>query len=196
MAKVGISKLHYAVMDSAHEDAPTANPQYGTIKAPSVGLINVDLSVENNTVSLYADNMVWETENSQSNINFSGSIADFPMDAQADLLGHTYSAGGSGSNPTLIKKSSDTAPYVALGFEFLQSNGKKLCVWLYKGKFAEPNMAGQTKGENTEYQPYDFSATFAALKGTGDNTGRWLYMEEFDADDSTDTFYTSIPLAT
>ena len=190
MAKVGISKLHYAIVST--EDTPTSNPVYSTIKAPSVGLISVDLSVENNTVSLYADNMVWETENSQSNINFSGSIADFPMQAQADLLGHTYNS----TDETLIKKSSDTAPYVALGFEFLQSNGKKLCVWLYKGKFAEPNMAGQTKGENTEYQPYDFSATFAALKGSGDNTGRWLYMQEFDATDSTDTFYASVPLAT
>jgi phi13 family phage major tail protein len=190
MAKVGISKLHYAIVST--EDTPTSNPVYGTVKTPSVGLINVDVSVESNSVSLYADNMIWETEQSSSNINLTANIADFPLDMQADILGHTYSS----SDKTLIKKSSDVAPYIALGFEFLMANGKKLACWLYKGKMSESNLTGSTKGENTEYQTNDISGTFAALKGSGDNTGRWLYCQEFDATENTDSFYASVPLAT
>ena len=191
MAKVGISKLHYAIIDSSHEDSPTSNPTYGTIKAPNCGIVSADVSVDSNKVSLYADNMVWESETSMGDINLSLDLADLPLEVQADLLGHTYSS----TDHTLIKKSSDTAPYVAVGFEFLLAGSKKLAVWLYKGKFAEPNMNGQTKGENTEYQTNEISGIFAALKGGGDNTGRWLYAQEFGSSASTDSFYTSVPLA-
>ena len=192
MAKIGISKLHYAVMDSSHEDTPTANPQYGTIKAPNCGIVSAEVTTDSNKVSLYADNMVWESEVSMGDINLSLDLADLPLEVQADLLGHTYDS----SAKTLIKKSSDAAPYVAVAFEFLMAGGKKLAVWLYKGKFSEPNMNGQTKGENTEYQTNETSAIFAALKGGGDNTGRWLYAKEFNANESTDSFYDAIPLAT
>ena len=190
MSKVGISRLHYAVLST--EETPTSNPTYGTIKAPSCGMINAEIAVANNTATLYADNMIWETETSQGEVTLTLNVADLPMSVQADLLGHTYSS----TDKTLIKKSTDTAPYVAVGFEFLEGNGKKLCCWLYKGKFNVPNMTGQTKGENTEYQTNEITGTFAALKGTGDNTGRWQYNKEFDADASTDTFYSAVPLAT
>ena len=189
MSKVGISKLHYAVLST--EDSPTSNPAYGTIKAPSCGMVSADIAVASNTATLYADNMIWETETSQGEITLTLDVADLPMDVQADLLGHTYSS----TDKTLIKKSSDTAPYVAVGFEFLEGSGKKLCVWLYKGKFAVPGMTGQTKADNTEYQTNELTGTFAALKGTGDNTGRWQYNKEFDADASTDVFYSAVPLA-
>lgn len=189
MAKVGISKLHYAAIST--EDTPTSNPVYGTIKAPNCGIVSAEVTTDSNKVSLYADNMVWESEVSMGDINLSLDLADLPLEVQADLLGHTYDS----TEKTLIKKSSDTAPYVAVGFEFLMAGGKKLAVWLYKGKFSEPNMNGQTKGENTEYQTNETSAIFAALKGAGDNTGRWLYAKEFDANAATDSFYTSVPLA-
>jgi len=44
------------------------------------------------------------------------------------LLGHSVTGG------VLIKKSTDTAPYVALGFKSKKSNGSYRYVWLYKGK--------------------------------------------------------------
>lgn len=190
MAKVGISNLHYAPIST--EDTATANPVYGTVKAPTVGMVSADLQANSNKVSLYADNILWATESVLGEIDLSLDLAELPLEVQADLLGHTYDSTGK----TLIKKSTDNAPYCAVGFEFLMDSGKKLCVWLYKGKFAEPQQSGQTKGENTEYQTNEITATFAGLKGAGDNKGRWQYCKEFDADADTTSFYASIPLAT
>lgn len=189
MSQVGISKLHYAKITT--DETTSANPVYGTVQAPTCGLVSVDISTSTNTTSLYADNILWDTETSQGEITANFTIADFPMDMQADLLGHTYDS----SAKTLIKKVDDTAPYCAVGFEFLQASGKKLCVWLYKGKFSEPTTSGSTKGENTEFQTSEMTASFSALKGAGGNTGRWMYTQEFGATESTDSFYTTVPLA-
>lgn len=189
MSKVGISNLHYATV--ATEDQATSNPTYGTIKAPSCGIVSADIQVASNTANLYADNMLWDTESSMGEVTLTLDLADLPLEVQADLLGHTYDS----TDKTLIKKASDTAPYTAVGFEFLMAGGKKLAVWLYKGKFQEPNQQANTKGENTEFQSNEVTGTFVALKGTGQNTGRWQYSQEFDASDATTSFYASVPLA-
>lgn len=188
MAKIGVSKLHYAIMTT--EDTTASNPVYGTVKDSGCGIVSAEINVTNNTATLYADNQVWATEVNQGEIEISLDVADLPMSVQADLLGHTYD----NSEKTLIKKSSDKAPYVAVGFEFLTQDGK-LAVWHYKGKFSEPSSSANTKGENTEYQTNTITATFASLKGTGDNAGRWQYNKEFAADADTTSFYASVPLA-
>lgn len=189
MSKVGISKLHYARITT--EDTATANPVYGAVEAPSCGIVSADVQVASNTAKLYADNMLWDTETAMGDVTLTLDVADLPLEVQAALLGHEYDS----TDKTLIKKSSDAAPYVAVGFEFLMASGKKLCVWLYKGKFQEPNQNANTKGENTEFQTNSITGTFAALKGAADNTGRWQYSKEFEASASTDAFYASVPLA-
>lgn len=191
MSKVGISNLHYAVMDASHQDSATANPQYGTIKAPTCGIVSANIQANSNTAKLFADNILWESETSMQDGTLDLDVADLPLEVQADLLGHTYDSTGK----TLIKKSSDTAPYVAVGGEFLMANGKKLAFWLYKVKFQEPSQSGNTKGDNTEFQTNAIQGTFSALKGGGDNVGRWQYSQEFGSTDATTTFYTSVPLA-
>lgn len=188
MAKVGISNLHYAVMST--EDTVSANPVYGTIKKPTAGLISVDVTVNSTTADLYADNILWEHESSFQNAEMKADIADFPMDMQADLLGHNFDS----ETKTLKENANDQAPYVAVGFEFAMTKGKKLAVWMLKGKFSAPNVTGQTKGENTEYGTNEFSGTFSALKGAGTNTGNWKISREFDANASTDSFFASVPL--
>lgn len=190
MAKVGISNLHYAVMST--EDSASGNPVYGTIKKPTTGLINVDITVNSATADLYADNILWEHEANFSNAEMQCSVADLPMDMQADLLGHTYDS----TNKTLVKNANDAAPYVAVGFEFAMTKGKKLAVWMMKGKYSPVSMNGQTRGENTEYGTNELTGTFTALKGAGDNTGRWQVSKEFESNESTDTFFASVPLVT
>ena len=188
MAKVGISNLHYAVM-SAEDDVNTS-PTYGTIKKPTTGLISVDINVNSTTADLYADNILWEHESNFQNAEMQCSVADLPMDMQADLLGHDFDS----TTKTLVKNANDVAPYVAVGFEFAMSGGKKLAVWMMKGKYSPVTMSGQTRGENTEYSTNELTGTFTALKGAGDNTGCWQVSQEFDANASTDTFFATVPL--
>ena len=189
MSKVGISNLHYALIST--EDTAAANPVFGTVKKPTCGLVNVDVNVNTNKADLYADNMLWETESAWQSAELTASTADLPMDMQADLFGYEYDS----TEKTLVKKASANKPYFALGFEFLMGNGSKMAVWLYKGRGSDPSMSGETKGESTNFGTNEITATFAGLKGTGNNTGRWMICKEFAANESTDSFFTAVPLA-
>ena len=189
MSKIGISNFHYATMST--EDTATSSPTYATPVAVP-GLVSVNVETASNTAELYADNMLYEVAEAQGKTTVTIDLADLPMDVQAALLGHTYDS----TNKTLMKSSSDVAPYVAIQFEFLMGNGKKRCVTLYKGKFAIPNQSGQTKGENTEFQTSEISATFAALKGDALNAGHWEYDKDFESNASTATYYSAIYLKT
>jgi len=191
MAKINIKNLHYVVMDT--EDTSSANPVYNqTIKKPTVGMVSVDLNVNITEAELYADGILWTKNSDFKSAECSLTLADLPMEMQAEILGHTYDS----TDKTLIKKAGDVAPYVALGFEFEMQDNSKMCIWMYKGKANPVSMSGETKGENISYGTNDLSITFAALKGAGDNTGRWQYCKEFAAGADTTSFYSSIPLAT
>lgn len=189
MAKINIKNLHFATMST--EDTVSSNPVYSTVEKPTVGMVSVDLSVNIAEAELYADGILWAKNSDFQNAECSLTLADLPMAMQATILGHTYDA----TEKTLIKKAGDVAPYIALGFEFEMQDNSKMCVWMYKGKANPVSMSGETKGENISYGTNDLSITFAALKGTGDNTGRWQYCKEFASGADTDSFYASVPLA-
>lgn len=181
MSKIGVSNFHYAKQTA--EDTASTAATYDTVTAVA-GTVSVEVTPSANKSTLYADNGPYETASSLGEINVSLELADLPISVQADLLGHTEDS----STHQLDYKSSDVAPYVAIMFEFLLGNGKKRCVKLYKGKFAEPSENGQTKGENVEFQTSTIEASFVQLK----NTGLWKSVKDFDADASTDSWYTSV----
>lgn len=185
MSKIGISKFHYAVQTA--EETASADATYGTTKAVP-GLVSIEVTTEAQSNTLYADNGPYETASAMGAVNVSIDLADLPLDVQADLLGHTYT---STPDKTLVKKASDNAPYVAIMFEFLMGSGVKQCVKLYKGKFSEPAQNGQTKGENVEFGTNSITAQFVQLKGKDGNAGKWEFLQEFAAADSTDAFYTA-----
>lgn len=176
MSKIGVSNLHYAKQSA--EDTASSAATYGTVTAVP-GTVSVNVTPSANKATLYADNGPYETASSLGEVNVSLDLADLPLDVQADLLGHTLTDG------QLDSKASDVAPYVALMFEFLLGNGKKRCVKLYKGRFAEPTEQGNTKGENVEFQTNQIEATFVQLK----NNGMWKSTKDFDADASTAAWY-------
>ena len=189
MAKVGISNLHYALMST--EDTPTSNPVYGTIKAPNTGIVQADIQVNVSEAKLYADNKLWASAREFTDGTITLNISDLPMDMAADILGNTYSS----TDKTLIKKSSDVPPQIAIGGEFNMQGGKKLAFWCYKVQFSENAQSASTKGQNTEFQTNSLTGTLTALKGGGDNTNRWQYSKAFDANEATTSFFASIPLA-
>lgn len=181
MAKVGVSNLHYAIQQT--EDTATAAATYGTPVAIK-GTVNVDVQVASETATLYADNGPYESAAGMGEITVSLELADLELADQAALLGHTVDS----QTGQLDKKTTDTAPYVALAFEFLMANGKKRAVKLYKGKFTEPGETGQTKEASPNFQTQSISAAFVQLK----NNAMWESVKDFDANAATDSWYASV----
>lgn len=178
MSKIGVSNFHYAKMTT--EDTATTAAVYENTVTAVPGLVSVNVETTSNTATLYADNGPFETASSLGDVNLTVDLADLPLEVQADLLGHTLSSDGQ-----LDCKSSDVAPYVAVMFEVLLANGKKRAVKLYKGKFAEPNDAANTRGENVEFQTSEATAAFVQLK----NNQMYKSSKDFDAGADTSAWY-------
>lgn len=182
MSKIGVSKFYY--VKQATEDSASADATYDTAVAIP-GLVSVEVTKDDSVSTLYADNGPYEVANNSGSINVSIDLADLPLSAQADLLGHAYDS----TNKTLTAKNDDTAPYVGIMFEVKMGNGSKLCVKLFKGKFAEAPINAQTQGENVEFGTNQVTAQFVALKGKDGNAGKWKYVKEYGATDDTSGFY-------
>lgn len=179
MSKIGVSKFYYG-LQTTEDEASSAAVYETPVAIP--GLVSIEVTPTSNTATLYADNGPYETSSSLGSVDVSIDLADLPLNDQAALLGHTVTSG------KMDKKASDTPPYTAVMFEFLMANGKKRCVKLYKGKFALPTESGNTRGENVEFQTTQISASFVQLK----NNQMYESVQDFDADASTDNWYSSV----
>lgn len=179
--KVGVNKFYYA--KQLTEDTASAAATYDSPVAVP-GLRSVSREVESNTNTMYADNGPYETDTAMGDITVSLEMAELPLSVQADLLGCTYDS----TNKKLTRKTSDSAPYVAIMFEGNTADGGKRCVKLYKGKFAVPDDSYATKEENIEYQPETLEASFVALK----NNQVWEDVQDFGKDDDDSAFFSSV----
>lgn len=110
-----------------------------------------DISVSNNDVKFYADDVLAESETSFQNGSINFGIDDMSAENYAYLLGHTYSS----NDKTVTVKSSDAAPYLGIGFiNKTRKDGVAgyRATFLPKVQFAEPSESLETKGENTSFQ--------------------------------------------
>jgi len=70
------------------------------------------------------------------------------------LLGHSIVGG------IMLKKATDAAPYVALGFMSKKSNGHYRYIWLTKGMFALPDQEYATGEDKPKFQTPKLKGTF------------------------------------
>ena len=155
-AKIGLDNLYYALLT-------TDTAQALTYAAPVkfAGAIEVKVTAENKEAVLYADNALAEVASSIGKVTLDLSVRDVDLDTQAALLGHEISGG------VMAVNANDVAPYVAVGFRALKANGKYRYIWLLKGKFAEIDETGKSKGESVEFQTASLKGTFAAAEHNG-----------------------------
>jgi phi13 family phage major tail protein len=168
--QVGLNSLYYAVLTS---DTPLATTYNSPVAI--AGAINAKISPKSNTETLYCDDGPDETVTSLGEIDVEFETKDIDLNTQAVLLGHSVTGG------VLIKKSTDTAPYVALGFKSKKSNGSYRYVWLYKGKFALQEQEYQTAEDKPKFQTPKIKGTF--IKRTFDNA--WQKIGDEDHPDWT-----------
>ena len=175
--RIGCDNLVYVPMST--EDTATAAPVYGTV-VPAPGVMSLNINPNGATETLFADDGPMESASTTGKIEVEIQKNELTTQNKADLLGHTIDANGG-----LCYADNDVPPYVAIGFRTLKSNGKYRYVWLYKGKFNEPEDANETKGDSINFQADTISGSFvrlnyAATVATGKTKRLWKY--EMDED--------------
>lgn len=156
MAKVGLSNFYYALNTKDDNTGVTYSPP---VKV--AGIISADIKTGSDTATLFADNGPAETATALGEITVDIELKDLSLEAQAALLGHTITAG------VMKNNADDVAPYVAIMFESLKSNGKKRFVKLLKGKFQEPDDTNKTKEDKIAFQTQKISGKFVIREFDG-----------------------------
>ena len=164
---IGLKDLHYARLT---EDSSKTISYDSPVKI--AGAISARISPAVNAATLYADDGPDEIVSSLGEITVEIVAKDVPLSVQAVLLGHTI-----GDDKVMVKKATDAAPYVAIGFKSLKSNGKYRYVWLYKGKFQLQEQEYKTKEDPPEFQTPTLVGTF--VKRIKDS--RWQSVGDEDA---------------
>jgi phi13 family phage major tail protein len=147
--QVGLKNLYYAVLT---KDDATGVSYLAPVKI--AGAINAKISPKSNTEVLYADDGPDETATALGEIDVEFEAKDISLTDQAALLGHSIVGG------VMLKKATDVAPYVALGFMSKKSNGQYRYIWLTKGMFALPDQEYATGEDKPKFQTPKLKGTF------------------------------------
>lgn len=168
MAKIGLTNFRYSKLTEASDGTPS----YDGAKTPAKA-ISCSVDITNNDVKLYADDALAESDTSFQSGTVAVGIDDEDQSTMAELLGHTVSDGA------MIRKSTDSAPYVAFGRVITKMVGgvyKYKVEFLYKVKFSEPSQEDNTKGESLEFNTSTLNGTIATLAN-----GKWSETKTFDS---------------
>ena len=185
--RIGCDNLVYAKMTT--EDTATTPPTYGeVVKAPGVMSININPNGSQET--LFADDGPMETASTLGKIEVEIQKNELTPQNKSDLLGHEIDENGA-----VVYGDSDVPPYVAIGFRTLKSNGKYRYVWLYKGKFTEPEDTNETKGDGINFQADTINGQFTKLfypyTVNGKSIRPWKYELDGDNEEASEAVMAS-----
>jgi len=177
----GIKKLVYAIMTDESTET------YGAVKA-GPPLISFKNDAKSEMGKLYADNVPVESATVLGDIGVEFETQDVPLEVQADWLGHTLDQ----ATGVLNYNANDKAPYVAIGYQRVKTNGKNRFVWLYKVKFSEIAEEGKTQEDKPQFITPKISGT-----GVANKNGDWKKVADEDTKGSAiTTFLDSVPTST
>ena len=127
----------------------------GAIEA-SVEPANADPDVQ------YADDAEFDVLYPDPELTFKTKMADVPLTIQEMIFGNQID-----DNGVLIRTSTDTPPYYAVGFVSEKSNHKNRYVWLYKVR-AKPLTENYSTKEGTKITRQTGEIQWTAIKRTHD----------------------------
>ena len=159
MPRIGLSNLHYALLTSdTKEGATYEKPEHVTM------LAKAKTSPKTNSKTYYADNGPVVSYNAMGEIELEIEVGSLPIEVAAKWLGASI------KNGVMINKSTDQGPELAIGFEGLKANGKRVFYWYYKGKFSVPEEDLKTLEDSPDFQPETIKGVF--VKRIFDNAWR------------------------
>lgn len=177
--RIGCDNLVYAIQTK--EETPGAAPVYDTPKS-APGVIHININPNGSLETLFADDGPMESAATLGKIEVEIEKNALTTENKADLLGHTIDAAGA-----LVYGDSDVPPFVAIGFRTLKSNGKYRYVWLYKGKFVDPEDQNETKGDGITFQTDTITGQFVKLNYPTSVGAKKIRMWKYELDgDSAD----------
>lgn len=148
----GVEKAYYAILK---EDGVT--PKYGTVHYLP-GLREISVAAKEEQATIYAENRLYDSENSLGEIEVTLDFASIDTADYAVLFGKKIAKNGG-----IIESSSDQPPYIVLMVEKTLSGGVKEYLTLFKGKLAIPEDKAKTKEGKTEYQTMSLNGIFMPL---------------------------------
>lgn len=166
MAKIGLSNLIWAKLTEATDGTPTYTDAKSLGKA-----VSANVSISNNSATLYADNMLAESDTSFQTGTITCGVDEDADAVFAELLGHQIDD----ETGVVVKNATDTAIWVGLGriiTKMVSGVYYYKAEVLYKVKFAEPSQDDQTKGESVEFSTTEIEGTIATLANGNWNTSK------------------------
>lgn len=164
---IGVRNLHYALLKT---DDATGVTYDTPVSIP--GVRTIDVKPSSGVDTLYGDDAPFDIASYLGDIEVTIDTAELSVEDMAALLGHTVSKG------VMDFKSTDEAPYVAILFESVKSNGNRRFVKLLKGKFGEPEENYQTKDSSVHWNTAKITGHFvvrtydSAWKRVADEDGK------------------------
>lgn len=171
--RIGVDNLVYAPLTTDTDSELT----YGAVKKLP-GVMKISINPNSSTETAFYDDGPGESASTLGSIEVEIEKAELSLEEKAALLGHDLSDKG-----VLAYGASDSAPYVALGFRTLKSNGSYKYVWLMKGKFAEPEDSNETKGDSVSFQSDTITGNFAKTNHVFTIGGKSVQPWKFETDD-------------
>ncbi|WP_373205965.1 major tail protein [Clostridium tertium] len=156
----GVEKGYYAILTADGEPPTYEGVQY------LPGLREISISPQEEQATIYAENRLYDSENSLGAIEVTLDFASIDTKDYAVLFGKKLAESGG-----IIENSNDQPPYIALMAEKTLSGGVKEYLTLFKGKLKLPEDKAKTKEGKTEYQTVSLSGTFMTLEN-----GDWKHF--------------------
>ena len=166
MAKIGLNNFRYGILTETEDGTAS----YGAATKPGKA-ISCTVEIESNEAKLYADDALAESDRSFRSGTVTAGLDEEDLETMAALLGHTVSDG------EIVRKATDTAPYVGLGRVVTKMVGgvyKYKVEFLSKVQFSEPEQEDNTKGEELEFSTIELEGSVVALAD-----GTWSKSKTF-----------------
>lgn len=152
MALIGLRDLYIAILTN---DSPESTVYAEPVRV--VGAITANINPNSSSSTLFADDGPMDTAATLGEIELEIGVADIPLEQQALILGHNYDS----ATGILSKGANDIAPWLAVGFRSLKSDGSYRYYWLTKGKFSTPEEDIETKGDSVNFKTPTVTGKFA-----------------------------------
>lgn len=169
--KYGLKNCKYAVATIASNGTAT----YGSVK-DLAGAVSLSLSPQGDTTPFYADNIVYYTSVANNGYEGSLELARIPEDFLKDVLGYAIAG-----NSLVYENVNAPVVHFALLFQF-EGDAKARRHVIYNCVATRPDLASQTKTENTEPQTETINITATSIYNAAlDKDVVKAYLNEGDA---------------